>query len=294
MPGAFRARDSLQTVFKKYYNAEHDTKDPTTSQLVINRANALRRHGFTGTDLGMVECILPNVATLNAVPTFYWLLLHVLGRRELLARVRREVEAAATSDTKDGKRTVTLKLADFEEKLPLLVSCYRETMRLTNHQVGMRRVMEDATVTAADGQSYFLQKGVDIQLPAGVTHRDPAVWGPTAEEFDPERFLRPDPKDRTPESIALERARKAAYIPFGGGKHYCPGRNFAFAEIIGFTSLLVLGFEVEPVGMGFGDVEMLPPLMAGGALKPKSEGMGLGGRILRRRGWEDVGWRFEC
>jgi len=39
--------------------------------------------------------------------------------------------------------------------------------------------------------------------------------------------------------------RKAGYIPFGGGKHLCPGRNIAFAEILGTLAALLLGFEVR-------------------------------------------------
>ncbi|KAH6876823.1 cytochrome P450 [Thelonectria olida] len=295
MPKAFKARAKLQTLLSEYYAAEHDINDPTTSQLVLNRANTLRKYGFTGSEIGKLEVILPNVATLNAVPTLYWLLLYVLVRPELMERVRKEVEAATLiAETDDGKRTVTFDIADFDTKIPLLVSCYRETMRLSNHSVSMRRVMEDLTITSPNGQSYLLQKGIDIQLPAGVTHRDKTVWGQDANEFDPERFLPPGSKDKTTESVDIDRRRRATYIPFGGGRHLCPGRNFAIAEILGFTSVLLLGFEIEPVGMRFDDMKMLPPTLATGAVRPEKYGKGLGGRMVRRKGWENVEWKFEC
>jgi hypothetical protein len=289
MPKAYKARSTLQNVVCKWYAADHDVTDSSVSTLVRNRAGALRKHGFTGSEIGKFEVILPNVATLNAVPTFYWLLLYILDRPDLLARVRAEAEAAAVVAHENGKRTVTFNIAEFEAKLPLLVSCYRETMRLVNQSVSMRRISEDITVTTPEGTSYLLKKGTDMQLPAGVAHYEQSVWGSNANTFDPERF-HPSFKGSPDE----ERRRKAAYIPFGGGRHLCPGRNFAFAEIIGFASSLLLGFDVEAMGMGFGDMKMLPPQLAGGTVRPEKYGAGLGARIKRREGWEDVEWKFEC
>ncbi|KAM5347244.1 hypothetical protein ACJ41O_010249 [Fusarium nematophilum] len=297
MPKAYRARSRLQALMGDYYTAEHDLTDPTTSTLVRNRAGALRSHGLTGREIGQLEVILPNVATLNAVPTFYWLLLFVLDRPELVSRLRDEVQAAAVLTQVDGggssnkKRRATFNIAEFDARLPLLVSCYREAMRLSNHSVSMRRLTADMTVSGPDGKAYLLKKGTDLQLPAGVMHHEQAVWGGDADEFNPERFLPATQKERT---LDEERRRKAAYFPFGGGRHLCPGRNFAFAEILGFMSVLLLGFDIEPVGMSFGAVKMLGPQLASGAVRPERYGKGLGGRITRRRGWEDVEWRFEC
>ncbi|KAI8722714.1 hypothetical protein NCS52_00416000 [Fusarium sp. LHS14.1] len=288
MPKAYRARSMLQALMGKYYTEEHDINDPTTSQLVKNRAGALRKYGFTGNEVGQLEVILPNVATLNAVPTFYWMLLFIFERPELVNRLRKEVEAAAVVSNSEGKRTATFNIASFDANLPLLISCYRETMRLSNHSVSMRRIMQDMTITGADGQSYLLKKGVDLQLPAGVTHHDRSAWGKDFDEFDAERFLQKAGDAET------ERRRKAAYFPFGGGRHLCPGRNFAFAEILGFMAVLVLGFDVEALGMRFGEMKMLGGQLASGTVRPEKHGKGLGGKITRRSGWEDVEWRFEC
>ncbi|KAH6884112.1 cytochrome P450 [Thelonectria olida] len=293
MPKAYQARTKLQAIMKDYYTEKRDLNDPTTSQLVINRANALRKNGFTGDEVGLLEVILPVVATINAVPTFYWLLLYIFARPDLTAQLRAEVEAAATLARDDnGERIVSFNITKFDEQLPLLISCYRETMRLTNHSVSMRRVMSDLVIKAPDGnESYLLKKGTDLQLPAGVTHYEQSIWGDDASEFVPDRFAPAASKDKTTET---EKKKKAAYFPFGGGRHLCPGRNLAFAEILGFISVLLLGFDVEPIGMGFADMEMSPPVLASGAVKPKNRGIGLGGKLLRRKGWEDVRWHFEC
>lgn len=39
-------------------------------------------------------------------------------------------------------------------------------------------------------------------------------------------------------------------LPFGDGKHFCPGRRLAFVEIVSFVSLVVYGFEVQERGGG--------------------------------------------
>ncbi|PTD07921.1 4-coumarate-CoA ligase-like protein 7 [Fusarium culmorum] len=268
MPKAYKARSTLQDIACKWYSEDHDVTDPSVSAIVRNRAGSLRKNGLTGSEIGKFEVILPNVATLNAVPTFYWLLLYILDRPDLVARIRSEAEAAAVIAHDNGKKTVTFNIAEYEAKLPLLVSCYRETMRLVNQSVSMRRILEDITVTTPEGNTYLLKKGTDMQLPAGVAHYE-----------------------QSPEE---ERKRKAAYIPFGGGRHLCPGRNFAFAEIIGFASSLLLGFDVEATGMGFGDMKKLGPQLAGGTVRPEKYGAGLGAQIKSRQGWENVQWKFEC
>lgn len=67
-----------------------------------------------------------------------------------------------------------------------------------------------------------------------------------------------------------------------------------FNEIIGFTPLLLLGYDIEPVGMGFGDIEMGPAVLVSGTVKPENRGIGLGGKRLRRKGWEDTRWYIKC
>lgn len=290
MPKAYQARHNIQKALTAYYSAGYE-KDSTAATLTYNRAEALRKHGWTASDLAYPEAILPVAATLNAIPTFFWLLLYILQDPSLVGRIRDEVQAhiEVTNNGSDGGKTVMMNIAKFEDELPLLASSYRETMRLINQSVSNRRMVEDLTITTQDGQSYLLKKGVDVQLPAGVTHRKPEVWGANVTEFDPERFL--------PQSSKLkeeEKARKVAYIPFGGGRHLCPGRNFAFAEILAFTAVMVLGFDVEATGMKFEELKMRGPLLAAGSVKPVGEGKGLGARIKPRDGWENVKWTFRC
>lgn len=131
----------------------------------------------------------------------------------------------------------------------------------------------------------MLKKGVDIMWSAKVAHEMSDVWGTDALDFNPERFLGEVGKD-------TEKKRRAAYMPFGGGAHLCPGRNFAFAEILGLISALVLGYEI--VGLQAEKIKMGPRVLASAIPKPTEDGDGGPVTLKRREGWEDVEWSFAC
>lgn len=121
---------------------------------------------------------------------------------------------------------------------------------------------------------------------AKVAHQLPEVWGDDSLEFNAERFA------KEPEDKETERKRRAAYMPFGGGMHLCPGRHLALDEILGLISALVLGFEVE--GFDPEKTKIGKRGLANGIAKP-AEGCDGGPVTLKRReGWEDVLWNFEC
>ncbi|MEO3765014.1 cytochrome P450 [Streptomyces sp. B8F3] len=72
-----------------------------------------------------------------------------------------------------------------------------------------------------------------VLIPA--LHRDPAVWGPGADRFDPDRFL--------PERV---RARPGhVFKPFGTGERACIGRQFALHEATLVLGLLLRRYELR-------------------------------------------------
>jgi cytochrome P450/NADPH-cytochrome P450 reductase len=72
-----------------------------------------------------------------------------------------------------------------------------------------------------------------------MLHRDPAIWGPDPEKFDPTRF-EPDLVKKRPAN---------AYKPFGTGFRACIGRHFALQEAIVALALILQRFElVEHTG----------------------------------------------
>ena len=291
MPRSYQARKKLQATMSEYYTAEYHLSDPTASTLTVNRANELRKYGFTGNEIGLLESILPVVSTLNAIPTLYWLLLYILPNQSLVDELREEIAASIemSLSASTGVRTIIMNISKFESDLPLLVSCYREALRLCNHTVCNRRIMEDLSIKDETGRTYLLKKGVDVQLPAGVTQRATNVWGSDADQFRANRFGPPASKPSD-----ADRTRKIAYMPFGGGRHLCPGRNFAFAEIVSCAAVLLLGFDIEASKMEFGDMRMRGPRLSSGTVKPVNGGEGLGAKINAREEFANVAWKFRA
>lgn len=66
------------------------------------------------------------------------------------------------------------------------------------------------------------------------TNRNPEYFS-NPEKFDPSRFERNEPK--VPYS----------YVPFGGGHHTCPGKDFAKLQILIFMHYVVRKFKWEKV-----------------------------------------------
>ena len=84
------------------------------------------------------------------------------------------------------------------------------------------------------GGQYKLKKGSFINILVPSLHRDPAVWGPRAEIFDPENF--------TAEAEAKRPAN--AWKPFGNGQRACIGRGFAMHEAALALGLILQRFTL--------------------------------------------------
>jgi cytochrome P450/NADPH-cytochrome P450 reductase len=86
--------------------------------------------------------------------------------------------------------------------------------------------LKDETI----GGKYKLKKGTFITILVLALHRDPSVWGPNPDAFDPENF-----------SKEAEAKRPLnAWKPFGNGQRACIGRGFAMHE-----SALALGMVLQ-------------------------------------------------
>lgn len=70
------------------------------------------------------------------------------------------------------------------------------------------------------GGKYKLKKGTFVTVLALALHRDPSVWGPNPDAFDPENFSRENETKRPTN----------AWKPFGNGQRACIGRGFAMHE----------------------------------------------------------------
>ncbi|WFU38644.1 cytochrome P450 [Bradyrhizobium sp. CB82] len=77
--------------------------------------------------------------------------------------------------------------------------------------------LKDETI---GGGKYKLKKGTFTTILVTALHRDPSVWGPNPDAFDPENFSR-EAEAKRPVN---------AWKPFGNGQRACIGRGFAMHE----------------------------------------------------------------
>ncbi|TDZ14060.1 25-hydroxycholesterol 7-alpha-hydroxylase [Colletotrichum spinosum] len=288
-PAGHKARGRLQEVLIAYFR-EHpdDLSFPAdAAELTRMRARLLRKYGMTDVDVGNIEIGMIHAAVANTAPILFWMVVNIFSRPEVLANLRLEVEKLVEKTT-DG--TATLRASQLTDRnlCPYVAAVNREVMRLCDSVTGTRFVDED--VTLPDGT--LLKAGALVHMPSAVAHRMADAWGPhDAEEFNPERSLGHIAENGNPNKVTFTEpsSQRRAFWPFGGGKHLCPGRHFAFAENVTFVSALAVGFEVQGL-----DVDSIPPcgyanLTGQSVPKPRQAA-----RVTfrRRRGWENVTWRL--
>ena len=71
-----------------------------------------------------------------------------------------------------------------------------------------------------------------------VTHKLPEIWGPTADEFNPKRWLDPS---------LNKNISNLNYLPFLNGARSCIGNKLALVEIKIILSILIRNFVFQPI-----------------------------------------------
>ncbi|KAF5339400.1 hypothetical protein D9611_009907 [Ephemerocybe angulata] len=155
--------------------------------------------------------------------------------------------------------------------LPYLDAICRETLRLhAPVPILMRVATQDAILPLAnpikstDGRllhEVLVPKGTSIFISPHHCNRDPAIWGPDATEWKPERWLSP-----LPESLVEARVPGvySHLMTFLGGSRSCIGFKFAQLEMKVILSLLVERFQIN-----LGDKKII--WLSNGIVQPSTE-----------------------
>ncbi|GGQ82506.1 cytochrome P450 [Streptomyces flaveolus] len=152
--------------------------------------------------------------------------LHYLARHpEVAARARAEVDRVWGDTEAPGYEQVA--------KLRYVRRVLDESLRLWPTAPAFAR--EALRDTVLDG-TYPMRRGAWALVLTGMLHRDPDVWGPDAERFDPDRFDAKAVRARAPHT----------FKPFGTGARACIGRQFALHEATLVLGLLLRRYELRP------------------------------------------------
>ncbi|AXT85810.1 cytochrome P450 [Aeromicrobium sp. A1-2] len=144
---------------------------------------------------------------------------------KILAAAQAEVDQIL-GDDRDAEPT-------FEQvaKFRYLRRVLDEGLRLWPTAPAFARSPRETTVLSS-GHTMRPEDWAIVVLP--MLHRDPAVWGDDADQFDPDRFLPERSRGRLPHS----------YKPFGTGERSCIGRQFALHEAILVLARLLHRYDI--------------------------------------------------
>jgi cytochrome P450 len=294
---AYLGREAVQAALRAYFYAGYDLNDDT-SALTKARAAVNRKWGLRPDVIGNSELAMIFVSTTNAVPTLFWMFCFIFSDPQL--RDELQAEVAPVAERLDSDNCI-IDITKFPHTCPLLNSVYQEVMRLTNIQTATRFVMED-TVLEQPGyngmppKTVLLKKGATVQMPAGVVHVATENWGADAHAFDPRRFIKAERKglSSTKSQVEQEKLQKKSFYPFGGGRNFCPGRHFAYAEILGTIVVLLLGYDVTDANGGAITVpKRLDTSFGSGVKRPLGREAHMQVRFRRKAGWEKATWAFS-
>lgn len=140
-------------------------------------------------------------------------LYYIAQNPDILAKAQEEIDLILGPD-RDVEPT-------FEQvvKFRYLRRVLDEGLRLWPTAPAFARSPRETTVLST-GHTMRPEDWAIVVLP--MMHRDKAVWGDDADQFDPDRFVAENARGRQPHS----------YKPFGTGERSCIGRQFALHEAI--------------------------------------------------------------
>lgn len=230
---AIRAMDMGSAAFEKYFSENNHREG---SALVQARYDHSVEHHIPINDIARSEFANGVALLSNTVPNTFWMLYHLYSDPKVLEECRKEVSGVlVVMNNAEGHPTHTLDISKLKTSCPILLSTYKEVLRVYSTAVSARLVMEDHML---DNQ-YLLKKGSTVMMPTPVQHHNAAVWGSENDSFDHLRFA------------GAKRPSQAGFRAFGGGTTLCPGRHFATTEILAFTAIMIMQFDIKAKSSGW-------------------------------------------
>lgn len=235
-PKLFKARETVANAWIRY------TKNggyKTGSALVRNRWE--HHHGLYNLsvdDFGRGEIGFTFALLGSTTPCVFWVLYHIFSGDKILDEIRSELSAVVQETQQDGVDISSIDLASIGDgSCPVLMSTFQEVLHHRSIGINVRKLLEDVLLD----DKYLLRKDSILMIPNSVQHTDTSIWGDDAHHFDHLRFTRRA-------EAGGKRVNRAAFRVFGDGRHLCPGRHFTNTQIVALAALLVLQFDVRPVG----------------------------------------------
>lgn len=218
------AKRSLVSTLTAYLTLP-STSRQDASWLMQTLEREQRAIGIDTANIAAMMMLAHWVINANAYKLCFWLLAYTFHTPSLLSKLLTETAPAIRSSN-------DVDMAYLTTHCPHLTATYHEVLRLTSSAASVRTA-EAPTVIGRK----LLRKGTKLMSPFRQLHFDERIFGPDAQRFVPERFLRDE---------GLVRSK--GFRPFGGGTTHCPGRFVAKQEVFMFVVVVLHRFEVRLAG----------------------------------------------
>ena len=167
-----------------------------------------------------------------------WIILYLHANPTWKAKATAEVRSFIAKHGEEKPENLFEQLSKvppeiWEDEMPILDVCLRETIRMTLSGASLRRVMPKATTPIINGHQ--LQPGSFVAYPIADAHLNPDIYS-NPHTWDPERYARGEDKKQ-----------HWAYIGWGTGRHPCLGMRFAKLEVKIILAMFLTQFEYDVV-----------------------------------------------
>ena len=176
--------------------------------------------------------------------TLTWCCYELAKRPDIQERLRADIDRVIDVDL---RRELTY---DDLSALPYLTRVLHETLRLWPivHYGTFRELVRPAKVKGANGEPVEVPAGTCVQIPHFSVHHSEEAWGPTVNEFDPDRdFKEKELWGETRDGKPLFRAwnpRSERFFPFQSAPRQCLGMNYAQMVMRVLISSILRTFEI--------------------------------------------------
>ena len=200
-------------------------QQPTNFLEAIIAAQRTEGVEFSDADIFGNVCTLLLAGEDTTANTIAWAVNYFIEYPAYFARARAEVDAVL------GAARLPLEIEQTGQ-LPFIEAFYNETMRLKPvAPITAMEPLEDVEM-----MGYRIPKGSVIMTLMRRIAVDEAHFGHAAE-FDPDRWLKSEGERSCPHDTT-------AFLPFGTGPRFCPGRNLALLEIRTALAMLCRNFDL--------------------------------------------------
>ncbi|TFY69205.1 hypothetical protein EVJ58_g555 [Rhodofomes roseus] len=178
-----------------------------------------------------------STAILTSSVTLTQALLLLAANQQYVKPLREEVEAVLKEHGWTRKAVLEMHKVD---------SFIRESQRIAG--IGNTHIFRVAMKDYTFSDGTFVPEGTFVAMASKATHTDETIY-PRANEFDPFRFSEMRENDNNTEEMTSKYGMVTLgtnHVPFGHGKHACPGRFFAAVELKAMLAHLLITYDVRP------------------------------------------------